>query len=153
MLLKIFLYMFFLFLLSFIFFCYSIVEYDPLKSCLNFCLGVLFGSIFVSFGVHSWYSYFIILIFLSGVMSMMVYYCSLCGFSYFYSSYIYFFLFSFFFIFFFTYDFCYVFNDYNFLVMYYSYNFFYVCWLVFILMLLLVFVSFNLDNDFCLRSL
>nr|ADN52152.1 NADH dehydrogenase subunit 6 [Loa loa] len=140
---------------AFLFFSLSFLDWDPLKSCIMMCLGILFMSCYISLGVHIWYSYFIILLFLSGIFSLLTYFCSMSNFIFFYN-YNYFYLFSFFCLFFlfcFDYDFFSVYFDFNFLSIYYDFSYYYVFWIIFILFLLLVLVSFNFGSDCFMRGL
>nr|QRZ60651.1 NADH dehydrogenase subunit 6 [Spirocerca lupi] len=149
-------FLFFSVFISLLCFCLCFLDGEPLKSCVLFCLGVLFMSIFISLGIHVWYSYFMVLIFLSGVLSLLTYVCGLVNYNLYYN-YVFFgvlFFFIFFWYFFFGgvfyFDF---FSDFNFLLLYYDINYLFVFWLVIILILLLNFISFNLNGSCCLRGL
>nr|WGC93661.1 NADH dehydrogenase subunit 6 [Mansonella perstans] len=138
------------FFVSVLMFCFSFLEWDPLKSSVLMCLGILFMSCYISLGLHVWYSYFVILIFLSGVFSLLTYFCSLSNFSD-YNNYFYLFvvlIFSLFIlVFFFDYDFfffCHL--DFNFLYIYYDFNYYYIFWIVFVLLLFLSLISFSLSS-------
>nr|YP_011001029.1 NADH dehydrogenase subunit 6 [Mastophorus muris]WPN85865.1 NADH dehydrogenase subunit 6 [Mastophorus muris] len=140
--------------LVFCFFCF--LEWDAFKSCAFLSLGVLFMSMYVSLGNHVWYSYFMVLIFLSGVLSLLVYLSSLGSYVV-VNNYYFWLLFFFFLIFVLVFcdfgNFCFFVSDCNFLVMYYSLNVVYVVWIVLMLILLLSFISLNVSMDCCLRSL
>nr|YP_009178988.1 NADH dehydrogenase subunit 6 [Passalurus ambiguus]ALJ93252.1 NADH dehydrogenase subunit 6 [Passalurus ambiguus] len=62
-----------------VFFYYNL---DPMKCSFFLVLSLLFISPVMSFGVHVWYSYFVCMIFLSGVFVILVYFSSLSSFSY-----------------------------------------------------------------------
>nr|YP_010837674.1 NADH dehydrogenase subunit 6 [Mansonella sp. 'DEUX']WGC93683.1 NADH dehydrogenase subunit 6 [Mansonella sp. 'DEUX']WGC93695.1 NADH dehydrogenase subunit 6 [Mansonella sp. 'DEUX'] len=139
------------FFISMLVFCFSFLEGDPLKSSVLMCLGILFMSCYISLGLHVWYSYFVILVFLSGVFSLLTYFCSLSNFNsynnYFYLIVVLFFL-LFIFYFFFDYDFfffCHL--DLNFLCIYYDFNYYYIFWIVFVLLLFLSLISFSLSGS------
>lgn len=147
---------YFSFFLSILFFCLSFLDWDPMKSCIMICLGILFISCYISLGVHVWYSYFIVLIFLSGIFSLLTYFCSISGCNYYYN-YGYFFVvfifFCFLFFIFFDYDFFFFNFDYDFLSICYDFNFYYVFWVVLILFILLSLIRFNLGCDRFIRGL
>lgn len=140
---------------SFLFFCLRFLNWDPLKSCVMMCLGVLLMGCYVSLGIHVWYCYFIVLIFISGIFSLLTYFCSisnLCDFRNFY--YIFFsFLVCFFFVYYGDFSFDFFFYDFNFLVIYYDFSYYYVFWIVFVLLLFLRLVSFNFDGSGYMRRL
>nr|YP_003875469.1 NADH dehydrogenase subunit 6 [Chandlerella quiscali]ADL39027.1 NADH dehydrogenase subunit 6 [Chandlerella quiscali] len=139
---------------SFFLFCLSFLEWDPLKSCIIMCMGIISMSFYVSLGVHVWYSYFIVLLFLSGIFSLLTYFCSLsfCVSNYNYRYFFFFLFFVVFFLFFFNYDFVSFFLDFNFLNIYYVFNFYYIFWIVFILFLLLSLISFSFGNGCYMRG-
>nr|WGC93707.1 NADH dehydrogenase subunit 6 [Mansonella sp.] len=143
------------FFISVLMFCFSFLEWDPLKSSVAMCLGILFMSCYVSLGLHVWYSYFIILIFLSGVFSLLTYFCSLSNFSS-YDNYFYLFVVLFFlllvFVFLFDFDFFFCYLDLNFLCVYYDFSYYYVFWIVFILLLFLNLMSFSLGDGSFMRG-
>nr|AOP18645.1 NADH dehydrogenase subunit 6 [Dirofilaria repens] len=142
--------------LAFFMFCLSFLESDPLKNCVMKCLGILFMSCYLSLGVHVWYSYFVILIFLSGIFFLLTYFCSMISFNYFYKYYYFFFFFLFFLFFFFFFDFdvfSFFFLDYNFLCIYYDFNYYYVFWIIFVLFLFLVLFSFSFNGGGYMRGL
>nr|AFB71302.1 NADH dehydrogenase subunit 6 [Wuchereria bancrofti] len=147
---------YFSFFLSLLFFCLSFLDWDPMKSCISMCLGILFMSCYISLGVHVWYSYFIVLIFLSGIFSLLTYFCSLSGYCYYYNYNYFLFVFIFFcflFFVFFDYDF-FSFNlGYDFLGICYDFNFYYVFWVVLVLFLLLSLISINLSYGMFMRGL
>nr|YP_009679046.1 NADH dehydrogenase subunit 6 [Setaria labiatopapillosa]QDF64274.1 NADH dehydrogenase subunit 6 [Setaria labiatopapillosa] len=153
--------MFFVFLFYFsivfsiLFFFLSFLDWDPLKSCLMMCIGIIFMSCYMSLGIHSWYSYFIILIFLSGIFSLLTYFCSLCNYN-FYINYYYNFFFLFFCmicLFFFDFDYSMFYFDNNFIVIYYDFNYYYIFWIVFVLLLLLNLISYSFSGLSYMRSL
>nr|YP_010481282.1 NADH dehydrogenase subunit 6 [Dipetalonema gracile]UVN17309.1 NADH dehydrogenase subunit 6 [Dipetalonema gracile] len=148
-------FVYFSFFLSFLFFCFSFLDWDPLKSCVMMCFGVLFMSCYVSLGLHVWYSYFIVLIFLSGIFSLLTYFCSICNFVSFYSYYYWFFMviLVFLFLFFFDFDFCFFLLDFNFFVIYYDFSYYCVFWIVFVLFLLLNLLSFVFCQAVFMRGL
>lgn len=135
-------------LLSVIFFFIRFLDSDPLKRCLIICVGILFISCYMSLGIHSWYSYFIVLIFLRGIFSLLTYFCSICNYNMFFSYY-YWFIFSLFFVFFclfFDLDYFCFFSDANFVIIYYDFNYYYVFWIVFVLLLLLNLIRFSFSG-------
>nr|YP_010938366.1 NADH dehydrogenase subunit 6 [Mansonella ozzardi]WLE64572.1 NADH dehydrogenase subunit 6 [Mansonella ozzardi]WLV27608.1 NADH dehydrogenase subunit 6 [Mansonella ozzardi]WLW41718.1 NADH dehydrogenase subunit 6 [Mansonella ozzardi]WLW41742.1 NADH dehydrogenase subunit 6 [Mansonella ozzardi]WLW41754.1 NADH dehydrogenase subunit 6 [Mansonella ozzardi] len=144
------------FFFSVLMFCFSCLEWNPLKSCVSLCLGILFMSCYISLGLHVWYSYFIILIFLSGVFSLLTYFCSMSNFSY-YENYFYIFVMFFvvllFFLFFFDYDFFSHYLDFNFLCVYYDFNYYYIFWVISLLLLFLNLISYNLGDKCYMRGL
>lgn len=59
---------------------FSVLMYlniDPLKSCLFLIRFLIFYLIFLSLNSHIWYSYFICLIFVRGILAILVYFTSL----------------------------------------------------------------------------
>src|SRR5690606_23092515 len=76
--------------------CY--LNIDPIKSCLYLVFSLIFISPLVSFGFQVWYSYFICLIFLSGIFVILVYFSSLSKYNFFKFSFYFLIFFSFFFI-------------------------------------------------------
>nr|YP_010332248.1 NADH dehydrogenase subunit 6 [Tetrameres grusi]UNY39747.1 NADH dehydrogenase subunit 6 [Tetrameres grusi] len=146
---------FFVLFVSIFFFCVCFLEWEPLKSCLCFSFGVLLMSFYFSFGLYVWYSYFVVLVFLSGVMSLMSYLCSLVNYGFYVNCYSYFFVFVFFVLLFFVdfdyYD--YLYFDCDFFLLGYDFYYLFVFWLVFILLLFLCLISFVFDSYCCLRGL
>uniref|UniRef100_A0A8R1TNC7 NADH dehydrogenase subunit 6 n=1 Tax=Onchocerca volvulus TaxID=6282 RepID=A0A8R1TNC7_ONCVO len=140
---------------AFVFFCLSFLDWDPLKSCVMMCLGVMSMSCYVSLGVHVWYSYFVVLIFFSGIFSLLTYFCSMSNFIFYYNYFFFFslFLVSFFFVFVVDFDFSLFFSDFNFLYVCYDFSYYYVFWVVFILFLFLILISFSLNGFGYMRSL
>nr|YP_009186334.1 NADH dehydrogenase subunit 6 [Parastrongyloides trichosuri]BAT21175.1 NADH dehydrogenase subunit 6 [Parastrongyloides trichosuri] len=88
----------YMFLFFSIFFCYcSFLMMDPMKSSFFLVFSLLVCMPMVSFFTFVWYSYFICLLFLSGVFVIVVYFSSLSSFYYFNYSFSFFvFLISFF---------------------------------------------------------
>nr|YP_003734889.1 NADH dehydrogenase subunit 6 [Setaria digitata]ACZ44413.1 NADH dehydrogenase subunit 6 [Setaria digitata] len=140
-------------LFSVFFFFLSFLDWDPLKSCLMMCVGIIFMGFYVSLGIHSWYSYFIILVFLSGIFSLLTYFCSLCNYNLYVNYYYVYFFFFFFFVFFFDLDFCFFYFDYNFVCIYYDFNYYYIFWIIFVLLLLLNLISFSFNGGGFMRGL
>lgn len=62
-----------------VFFYYGL---DPIKCRFFLVLSLLFVSPVISFGVYVWYSYYICLIFLSGIFVILVYFSSLSSYVY-----------------------------------------------------------------------
>lgn len=125
------------------------LDFDGLKSSFYFCLSVVFSSVKISLGYNVIYSYFFVLIFLTGVLSLIIYFSSL-NFSYtgFININFFIFFFGFFFIFF----------DYNILLVdfdlggvYFHYNFFYFFWIFLVLFFFLFLISIGLSFKGCLR--
>nr|YP_007183176.1 NADH dehydrogenase subunit 6 [Dictyocaulus eckerti]AFV32095.1 NADH dehydrogenase subunit 6 [Dictyocaulus eckerti] len=83
--------------MSLIFCMFSYVNVDPIKSCFFLILSMICSMVFLSSASYVWYSYFVCLLFLSGVFVILVYFSSLSNFLY-KCSYLFFvvFLFSFF---------------------------------------------------------
>nr|ASS35170.1 NADH dehydrogenase subunit 6 [Thelazia callipaeda] len=143
----------FMIFLSFFFFVLMFLEWNYFSSCLMMVLGVICLSCFLSLGVHSWYSYFIILVFLSGILSMLTYFCSLGGFNW---SFSYYYFFLFFFICFscfgfFDLDFFEFFLSDYFFVFGYDFNYYYIFWLLLVLFFFLFGLSFSLKGSGCFR--
>nr|YP_003434082.1 NADH dehydrogenase subunit 6 [Teladorsagia circumcincta]ACX85205.1 NADH dehydrogenase subunit 6 [Teladorsagia circumcincta] len=61
--------------------CASYINMDPMKSSFYLILSMLMLMPMVSFGVNIWFSYFISLLFLSGIFVILVYFSSLSSFS------------------------------------------------------------------------
>ena len=57
------------------FFCY--LNIDPIKSCLFLVISLIFIRPLISLGKQVWFSYFVCLIFLSGIFVILVYFSSL----------------------------------------------------------------------------
>lgn len=57
---------------------------DPLKGRMYLVVSLIFISFILSFGLCVWYSYFVCLVFLSGVFIIMVYFSRLSNFNFFY---------------------------------------------------------------------
>lgn len=53
------------------------IRVDPLKSCLRLIGFLIFYLFFLSLGKNIWYSYFICLIFVRGILAILVYFTSL----------------------------------------------------------------------------
>nr|YP_011004208.1 NADH dehydrogenase subunit 6 [Metathelazia capsulata]WPS93543.1 NADH dehydrogenase subunit 6 [Metathelazia capsulata] len=147
--------MYFFIFFSIFFCCLCFLEKEVMMSSLYLTLAVLSFCPLISLGFHSWYSYFIVLVFLSGVLSLLVYLCSIMDFNYSFSFFYYNFFFSFFWSFFYfsflSYDYYLVF-DTDFYVIFMDFNYYYMFWIVFVLSLFLNFVSYFLSMKGCLRS-
>nr|AJF94002.1 NADH dehydrogenase subunit 6 [Halicephalobus gingivalis] len=137
--------MFFSLLMSFL--CY--LNIDPMKSCLYLVFSLIFISPFLSFGLQIWYSYFICLIFLSGIFVILVYFSSLSKYNFFKFSLSILIFFSFFFV-----GYFYVFH-YNFnLFSLYFFNYFLLfLWVIFSLLLFMNFTSYFMNFSGALRKL
>nr|YP_010705377.1 NADH dehydrogenase subunit 6 [Rhabdias kafunata]WCQ82425.1 NADH dehydrogenase subunit 6 [Rhabdias kafunata] len=59
----------------------SYMNIDPMKSSFFLICSLLFSMPIISFGLHIWFSYFICLLFLSGIFVILVYFSSLSKFS------------------------------------------------------------------------
>nr|BAV81416.1 NADH dehydrogenase subunit 6 [Litomosoides sigmodontis] len=141
--------------LSFLFFCLSFLSTDPLMSCVMMCVGIFFLSCYVSLGLHVWYCYFVVLIFLSGIFSLLTYFCSMCNYGYCldYRVVFFFLFFCVLFLFFVDLDFSFFFYNGNFLYIYYDFSYYYVFWIVMVLFLLLLLLSFNFGDGCYMRGL
>nr|YP_010487906.1 NADH dehydrogenase subunit 6 [Strongyloides vituli]UWI71774.1 NADH dehydrogenase subunit 6 [Strongyloides vituli] len=60
----------------------SYFNVDPLKSSLLLVLSMISMLPVLSFSMHTWYSYFVCMLFLSGIFVIMVYFSSLCNYLY-----------------------------------------------------------------------
>lgn len=67
----------FILFLSLLFSLFCYLNIDPIKSCLFLILSLLRISFFLSFGLEVWYSYFVCIVFLSGIFVILVYFSSL----------------------------------------------------------------------------
>ena len=128
----------------------SYLNGDPIKSCFFLIFSMLFCMPVMSLVSYSWYSYFICMLFLSGVFVILVYFSSLSS-LFFFSSYfvlvaIFLSLFFFFFVFFFE-------GLLGLNVFYYELNVFLLFYLVFILLGFMSFVSYYLSFSGALRRL
>nr|YP_007024792.1 NADH dehydrogenase subunit 6 [Aelurostrongylus abstrusus]AFT65552.1 NADH dehydrogenase subunit 6 [Aelurostrongylus abstrusus] len=136
-----------------LFFCLmSYLNNDPVKCSFFLVLSMLLLMPAMSFFSYVWYSYFVSMIFLSGVFVILVYFSSLSSFFFFkaYWSVLFFFL-SLFFFSVGLLSFC----SFNFLglsVFYCKVNFFLLLYLVFILLGYMNFVSYYLSFSGALRK-
>nr|ARV88270.1 NADH dehydrogenase subunit 6 [Caenorhabditis sp.] len=55
----------------------SYISIDPMKSSFFLILSLLFTMPILSFGMHIWFSYFVCLLFLSGIFVILVYFSSI----------------------------------------------------------------------------
>nr|YP_009186368.1 NADH dehydrogenase subunit 6 [Strongyloides ratti]BAT21196.1 NADH dehydrogenase subunit 6 [Strongyloides ratti] len=141
----------FFFLFFSVLFCYfSFLSMDPMKSVFFLVISLVFLVVLISFGGYVWFSYFICMIFLSGVFVIIVYFSSLSNFFYFDTSFSFLvFFFSFFyFSFFYFYGYCFVSLN----VFYYFFFFPFFFWIVFCLLFFMNFISFFIGFSGALRS-
>nr|YP_009550275.1 NADH dehydrogenase subunit 6 [Heterorhabditis indica]YP_817449.1 NADH dehydrogenase subunit 6 [Heterorhabditis bacteriophora]ABJ80693.1 NADH dehydrogenase subunit 6 [Heterorhabditis bacteriophora]AZU95934.1 NADH dehydrogenase subunit 6 [Heterorhabditis bacteriophora]QAA11079.1 NADH dehydrogenase subunit 6 [Heterorhabditis indica]QAA11091.1 NADH dehydrogenase subunit 6 [Heterorhabditis bacteriophora] len=67
----------FFFVVSLVFSVLSYLNFDPMKSSFFLVFSLIFSTPLMSFGMHVWFSYFVCLLFLSGVFVILVYFSSL----------------------------------------------------------------------------
>nr|QXU74738.1 NADH dehydrogenase subunit 6 [Wellcomia compar] len=131
-----------------VFFYFSL---DPMKCSFFLVLSLFFILPVISFGVYVWYSYYICMIFLSGIFVILVYFSSLSNYVYFNKS----FVMIFFFFSFFVGDI--FFNNFNYLlninIIYYVVYFFIFVYIIFLLLFFLGFMSYYLSFGSAMRSL
>nr|UZP15735.1 NADH dehydrogenase subunit 6 [Contracaecum sp.] len=60
----------------------SYINLDPMKSCFFLIFSLIMAMPLISFFLHVWFSYFICLLFLSGIFVILVYFSSLSKVSY-----------------------------------------------------------------------
>nr|YP_009176854.1 NADH dehydrogenase subunit 6 [Strongyloides venezuelensis]BAT21225.1 NADH dehydrogenase subunit 6 [Strongyloides venezuelensis] len=128
----------------------SYYNMDPLKSCLLLVLSLLVVLPVISYSNYLWYSYFVCMLFLSGIFVVMVYFSSLCNYFFGVSKYG---LFILFFVLF-GLNF-YMSYDYHMFLLNSFYYSVYFGWFVFIIFCLLFFlsvVSYILDVKGALRK-
>nr|BAV78674.1 NADH dehydrogenase subunit 6 [Steinernema kushidai] len=144
-------------MLSFFFFfsllscAFSYMNMDPMKSSFFLVLSLLFSMPLISFFYHVWFSYFICLLFLSGVFVILVYFSSLSKISPVKSPLM---IFSFFislFVFFPSYFFYTGFWGIN--NFYYSVYWFIIFFLIVVLLMFMNFTSYYLNFSGALRKL
>lgn len=135
--------------LSLFFCCVSFSSIDPLKRSLYLVLSLLCISPIISFFSYVWFSYFICLIFLSGVFVIVVYFSSIIKFFNFNSSFdVFVFFFS---LFTFSVYFSYNYGIVSLNTFYYSVYFVYFVYIIFSLLFFLNFVSYFLNFSRALR--
>nr|WVH37134.1 NADH dehydrogenase subunit 6 [Physaloptera clausa] len=129
----------------------SFLFWEVMKSCLCFCLSVLLSSSLLFLGLELGV-YFVMLIFFSGVLALMVYFCSLNMKESKFNILLFFFVslicsiyLSFYLI---SEDFLLMENKF----VYDDMEFFFLIWLIFVLLILLSFLSSSFFKS-CLRSL
>nr|YP_004927936.1 NADH dehydrogenase subunit 6 [Wellcomia siamensis]ACV96772.1 NADH dehydrogenase subunit 6 [Wellcomia siamensis] len=124
---------------------------DPMKCSFFLVLSLFFILPVISFGIYVWYSYYICMIFLSGIFVILVYFSSLSNYVYFNKS----FVMVFFFFSFFVGDI--IFNNFNYLlninIIYYVIYFFVFVYIIFLLLFFLGFMSYYLSFGSAMRSL
>lgn len=135
------------FSLIFSLFCY--LNIDPMKRCLFLILSLLSLSPFLSFGNEIWFSYFVCIVFLSGIFVILVYFSSLSKYNFFVFSFR---IFIFFGLFFFP---LFIYNSFNLKLfrLYYLNYIFYFYWVVFSLFIFINFTSYFLNFSGALRKI
>nr|YP_007890344.1 NADH dehydrogenase subunit 6 [Bursaphelenchus mucronatus]AGC41352.1 NADH dehydrogenase subunit 6 [Bursaphelenchus mucronatus] len=138
---------FFIFILLVCYF--SLMSFDPFKSCLLMILSLMLMSFILSFSKFIWVSYFVCLLFLSGIFVILIYFSSLSSFFFFFSNY---FIVSL--ILLMNFVFIFIFNFLNFSLSYFFYNIYLMFFFFFILVLFyfLIFLSFFLSFNGALRK-
>nr|QDF64305.1 NADH dehydrogenase subunit 6 [Physaloptera rara] len=139
---------------SFVFISLCFLCMEVLKSCFYFCLSVIFLAPLLCLGVVELGVYFVLLIFFSGILALMIYFCSLTLSESKSNMFLFFLLIS---------SVCSMYSEYylfyNWMLMdevkfvYDDMNFFILLWLIGVLFSLLGFLSFNFVVKSCLRNM
>lgn len=138
------------FSISLLFCLFSYINIDPMKCSFFLIFSLILITPLISFGSHIWFSYFICLLFLSGIFVILVYFSSISGISYknLYGGYL-IFLFSVCYMFFFGFS-----GDYLSLeIFYYNIYFFVLLYIFFLLLYFINFRSYFLRFSGALRKL